>query len=72
MFGINDRPWVTLEDEHRPGTIPEIIEKVFEWNIVPNLRKFIDIIEGIIDLLLVLININHLRFFERVEVVREF
>lgn len=71
MSGINDRPRVTLEDEHRLGTIPEIIEKVFEWNILPNLRKFIDLLEGIIDLLLVLININCLRFFEGVEVVRE-
>lgn len=72
MFGINDRPRITLEDKHRSGTIPEIIEKVFEWNIVPNLRKFIDLLEGIINLLLVLINIDCLRLFEGVEVVREF
>jgi hypothetical protein len=70
MFCINNGPRVVLKDEHKPGTIPKIIEKVFEWNIVPNLRKFIDLIEGIINLLLVLINNNYLRFFERVEVVR--
>jgi len=60
-----------LEDKHRSGTIPKIVEKVFKWNIVPNLRKFVDLLKGVIDLLLIIFNIDVLRFFKGVKIMRE-
>ena len=71
MFRVDNSPRVALEDKHRSGTIPKIVEKVFKWNIVPNLRKFVDLLKGVIDLLLILFNIDVLRFFKGVEIMRK-
>ena len=71
MLCIYDCPRVLLENEDRFRAIPEIVEKVFEWNMVPNLRKFVDLSKGVVNLLSILLNINALRFFKGVEIMRE-
>lgn len=71
MLRIDDCPRVFLENENGLGAIPEIVEKVFEWNIVLNLRKFVDLMKGVVNLLMILLNINALGFFKGVEIMRE-
>jgi len=58
MLGIYDGPRVTLEDEYRSGAVPEVVKECFEWNILPDLRKFVGLLESVIDLLLVLFYVN--------------
>jgi hypothetical protein len=47
-----------LEDEHRPGTIPEVVEEVFKLNFVSYLRKHVYLFKSMIDLLLILFHVN--------------
>ena len=58
-----------LEDEYRLGAAPEAVKKLLEWNFISNLRKFVDLLKRVIDLLLVLLNTNILRFFKGIKVV---
>lgn len=71
MLGINHCPRIFLEDEHRLRWTPKVVEEQFERDLMLNLRKLIDLLESMVDLLLILFHINLLRFFEWVEVVRE-
>lgn len=58
-----------LEDEYRLGAAPEAVKKLLEWNFISNMRKFVDLLKRVIDLLLVLLNTNILRFFKGIKVV---
>ena len=71
VFCIDDTPWILLENEYRLRAVPEIVKKVFERNIISYFGKFVNLIKGTINLILVLLNINVLRFFEGIEVVWE-
>ena len=50
MFGIDNRPLIFLENKYGFGAVPEVVEKFIERNIIPNLGKFINFIESVIDL----------------------
>jgi hypothetical protein len=71
MLCVDHCPRIFLEDEYRFRWTPKVIEEHFKWDLVPNLRKLVDLFESIVDLLLILFHFNLLWFFEGVEIVRE-
>jgi hypothetical protein len=71
MLGVDHCPRIFLEDEHRFRWTPEVVEEQFERDSMSDLRKLVDLLESMINLMLVLFHFNLLWFFEWVEVVRE-
>lgn len=71
MLGIDHCPRIFLEDEYRFRWTPEVVEEQLEWDFMPNLRKLVNLLKSVVDLLLILLCINLLWFFKWVEVVRE-
>ena len=71
MFGVNNSPRVMLKDEHRSGTVQKAIKELLEWNIVYYLWELVDLLKSMIDLRLVLLHLNFLRFCKGIEVMRE-
>jgi hypothetical protein len=71
MFCIDNRPRVTLKYEHRLGKIPKTLEERPEWDIVPYLRKLVDLLEGMINFLLILLDANFLGLLKRIEIMRK-
>lgn len=69
MLRVDNSPRVVLKDEHRSNTTPKALKKRLEWNIVSDLWKFVYFFEGTIELLLVLLGVNFLRFFKGIEVM---
>jgi hypothetical protein len=64
MLGVDHCPRIFLKDEHRFRRAPKVVEEQFEWDFMSNLRKFVDLFESMVDLLLVLFHNNLLRFLE--------
>ena len=72
MFRVDNSPRIPLEDEQWSGAIPEVVKEFLQWNFISNLGKFVDFLKGVIDLQLILSDINCLRLFKRIKIVRKF
>jgi len=71
MLCIDDRPWVALKDEYRSGAVKKAIKELLKRNFVYDLRELVDLLKSMIDLRLILLYLNFLRFLEGIEIMWE-
>jgi len=71
VLGINDGPRIVLKNKYGFRLVPKVVEKILKRNIILNLGKLVYFIKGMIDLELIISDINFLRLYKRIKIVRK-